>query len=87
MYRDLRAQKQSQSIIVSGKSIVACDQYILSCDMNVTGESGAGKTETTKFILQYLTQVYGAAAGIVEQRIVGGTLKIKAAVWNPLYCS
>ncbi|CAF0726267.1 unnamed protein product [Didymodactylos carnosus] len=49
-YRDMRALRQSQSIIVSG-------------------ESGAGKTESAKYILQYLTESYGTHSGQIEDRI------------------
>nr|VZI34395.1 unnamed protein product [Spirometra erinaceieuropaei] len=50
-YRDMRMQKASQAIVVSG-------------------ESGAGKTETTKYVLRYLTESYGAEAGIIERNII-----------------
>ena len=49
-YRDMRALKQSQSIIVSG-------------------ESGAGKTESAKYLLRYLTESYGTKSGVIESRL------------------
>lgn len=45
--------------------------------MLVTGESGAGKTENTKKIIQYLTNIAGAAGG-------GGQLEQAILRTNPL---
>uniref|UniRef100_A0A7E4VJX7 Myosin motor domain-containing protein n=1 Tax=Panagrellus redivivus TaxID=6233 RepID=A0A7E4VJX7_PANRE len=50
-HRDLKWNKESQSIIVSG-------------------ESGAGKTESQKYILRYLCDRWGASAGPIEQRLL-----------------
>ncbi|XP_066994103.2 myosin heavy chain 95F [Anabrus simplex] len=81
--RDLYSSKTIQSY--QGKSLGVLPPHVFAIadkafrDMKVTkqsqsiivsGESGAGKTESTKYLLRYLCDLWGSSAGPIEQRIL-----------------
>ena len=70
-YRDMRRTKHSQSIIISGESgagalltAVCTLSPVVSLSVVVSG-----KTESAKYVLQYLTESYGVQSGQIEDRI------------------
>lgn len=57
---------------VADKAFRDMKSFKQSQSIIVSGESGAGKTESTKYILKYLCDLWAKGAGPVEQKILDG---------------
>ncbi|XP_011309584.1 myosin heavy chain 95F isoform X1 [Fopius arisanus] len=63
---------------IADKSFRDMKVFKQSQSIIVSGESGAGKTESTKYLLRYLCDLWGSMAGPIEQKILDANPVLEA---------
>lgn len=67
-------QKEPHIFAIADKSYREMIRHRKSQSIIVSGESGAGKTESQKAVLRYLCENWGSGAGEIQKRLLESTL-------------
>ena len=80
-------QKQWHIMETADKAFRDMRSFKLSQSVIVSGESGAGKTESTKYVLRYLCESWGSQLGQIEKLILDGeSLSFLPFIFDQMAC-